>query len=310
MSRARFSELAGFVAVASHLSFRKAALDLGVSASALSHALRQLEDRLNLRLLNRTTRSVALTEAGQRLLARIQPAFLDIEAAVEELNALRDAPVGTVRINAPNQAVRLVMIPLAARFLARFPGVTLDIVGDDALTDVVAEGFDAGVRFGESIAQDMIAVQIGPPHRFAVVASPGYFQSRGRPSTPIELRDHACIQYRFPSGRPYRWEFSRDGVALDVEVSGPLIMEDMDLITQAALAGAGIGYVFEQQALAFIEAGRLQRVLDAWCPPYPGFFLYYPSRRNLSFALRTFIDFVRAEGRGMERAEPLIGTAS
>lgn len=295
MARAKFSELEGFVAVATHLSFHKAAVDLGVSASALSHALRQLESRLNIRLLNRTTRSVALTEAGQRLLSRLQPAFQDITEAIEDLNALRDAPVGLVRINAPRQAIRLVIIPLATTFLERYPAITLDVVADDAMTDVVQEGFDAGVRFGESIAQDMIALQLGPAHRFAVVASPGYLERRSMPQRPSDLSNHACIQYRYPGGQIYKWEFERDGAALEVEVSGRLIFEDMDLITDAALQGVGIGYVFEQQAISHIRDGRLMRMLDEWCPRYPGFFLYYPSRRNLSYAMRAFVDFIREQ---------------
>ncbi|MDX2266214.1 MAG: LysR family transcriptional regulator [Hyphomicrobiales bacterium] len=293
MSRAKFSELAGFVAVATHLSFHKAAVDLGVSASALSHAMRQLEDRLSLRLLNRTTRSVALTEAGQRLFARLQPAFLDIAGAVEDLNALRDAPVGTVRINAPRQAIRLALIPLAARFVTAYPGVTLDIVADDALTDVVAEGFDAGVRFGEIIAQDMIATPLGPPQGFAVVASPDYFAVRPKPQTPADLRDHVCIRYRLPGRGVYRWEFAQDGAPLEIEVAGPLIFDDSDLVLSAAVVGMGVAYVFERQAAPLIQAGRLQRALEDWCSRRQGFFLYYPSRRNLSFALRAFVDFLK-----------------
>lgn len=296
-SRTKFSELAGFVAVATHLSFHKAATELGVSASALSHALRQLEDRLNLRLLNRTTRSVALTEAGQRLYLRLAPAFLDITAAVEDLNVLRDAPVGLLRINAPRQAIRLALIPLAARFVENYPDVTLDIVSDDALTDVVAEGFDAGVRFGEIIAQDMIAIPLGPSLRFAVVASPEYFERHPKPISPGELQNHVCIRYRFPGRYIYKWEFAKGDAALQVDVTGPLIFEDLDLVTDAAVAGMGIGYVFEQQALQHLREGRLVRVLEDWCARQQGFFLYYPSRRNLSFAFRAFIDFVRQSPR-------------
>ncbi len=293
MGRAKFSELAGFVAIATHGSFHKAAIEIGVSASALSHALRQLEDRLKLRLLNRTTRSVALTDAGQRLYERLAPAFADIGAALDDLNALRSAPVGVVRINAPKQAARLVLMPLIAAFTMKYPAVALEIVADDNLVDVVAEGFDAGIRFGEFLAQDMIAVPIGPPLRLAVVASPGYFDHKPKPAAPGDLQDHVCIRYRYPSGKPYHWEFGRDGSALEVEVKGPLIFDDMDMVADAVRAGAGIGFVFEGQVLGEIEDGRLIRVLDDWCPPYPGFFLYYPSRRNLSFAMRSFIDFVR-----------------
>ncbi len=295
MKRGNISDFVGFIAVANHRNFRRAALDLGVSASALSHSLRQLEERLNLRLLNRTTRSVALTEAGQRLFARLQPAFADITAAIDDLNTLRDTPTGTLRINAPIEAVRFVLIPLAARFLSAFPDITLDIVSDDSMTDVIAEGFDAGVRFSDRISQDMIAIALGPPMRFVVVAAPEYFAVRSMPSVPDELRNHVCIQYRYPSGQSYRWEFERNGAAVEVEVSGPLILEDMDLIASAALTGVGIGYVFEQQALPHIQSGRLVRVLEDWSPPYPGFFLYYPSRRNPSYAMRTFVDFVRSD---------------
>lgn len=293
MSRPKFSELQGFVAIATHLSFQKAAVDLGVSASALSHGLRQLEDRLNIRLLNRTTRSVALTEAGKRLFLRLQPAFHDIAGAVEDLNALRQAPVGAVRINAPRQAVRLGLIPMVDRFLAAYPGVTLDIVADDTLTDMVAEGFDAGVRFGNILAQDMIAVPFGPPQRFAVVASPEYFKHRPRPETPGDLTSHVCIRYRLPGRRIYKWEFAKDGADIEVEVNGALIFDDTDLVMAAAVAGLGLAYVFERQALPLIRAERLERTLESWCARCQNFFLYYPSRRNPSFAFRAFIDFLK-----------------
>ncbi|MEA1651316.1 LysR family transcriptional regulator [Nitrospirillum sp. BR 11164] len=298
MKRIDPAELSVFLAIATHRSFRKAAVELGVTPSALSHALRAIEERLDLRLVNRTTRSVALTEAGERLYTRIRPAFLDIHDAIEDLNSLRGQPVGTLRLNASQAAARLVLLPLVLRFLAAFPDVRVEMVVDDALVDVVAGGFDAGVRFGESIAGDMIALPLGPRQRFAVVGSPGYFERHPVPASPHDLRAQPCIRYRFLSGALYRWEFERAGVALDVEVDGPLTLSDQDLMVDAALAGTGLAYVFDARVTDLVASGRLVRVLEDWCPYYPGLFLYYPSRRHLPAALRAFIDFARAPGQG------------
>ncbi|KJC33517.1 transcriptional regulator [Bradyrhizobium sp. LTSP885] len=288
------SDLATFLAIARHRSFRVAATELGVSASALSHALRNIEERLDLRLINRTTRSVALTEAGERLFARISPAFLDIDDALEDLNNFRGKPAGTLRFTAARQSAQLVLLPVVTRFLKAFPDVNVEIMINDALIDMVGAGFDAGVRFGETIAADMIAVPIGPRHRFAVVGSSAYFKTHKPPATPHELKGLPCIRYRFSSGVIYRWEFERGGIEVDIDVAGPLTLNDQDLMVDAALDGAGLAYVFEGQVEALIAKRKLVRVLADWCPAYPGFFLYYPSRRQLPAALRAFVDFARA----------------
>ncbi|MDM9619877.1 LysR family transcriptional regulator [Rhizobium sp. S96] len=295
MRRVRSTDLAIFLAIATHRSFRKAAVELGVTASALSHALRAIEERLEVRLVNRTTRGVALTEAGERLFDRIRPAFLDIDAALDDLDTFRGQPYGKLRINAARAATRLVLLPIVSRFLKAYPSVEVEIVIDDALVDMVSSGFDAGIRFGESIAADTIAVPIGPRHRFAVVGAPGYFDGRNKPVTPHDLKDHACIRYRFAGGAFYRWEFERGGVELEIDVQGPLTLGDQDIIFDAAVQGSGLGYLFEDQVRTAIDDGRLVRVLEDWCPFYPGFFLYYPSRRQLPTALRAFIDFVKAD---------------
>jgi DNA-binding transcriptional LysR family regulator len=291
------SDLATFLAIARHRSFRAAATELGVSASALSHALRNIEERLDLRLINRPPRSVALTEAGSRLFARISPAFRDIDDALEDLNSFRGKPAGTLRLSAARQSAQLVLLPIVTKFLAAFPDVNVEIVINDALIDMVSAGFDAGVRFGESIAGDMIAVPIGPRHRFAVVGSPGYFRKHKPPVTPHDLKGLPCIRYRFTGGTLYRWEFERGGVEVDIDVEGPLTLNDQDLMLNAASDGTGLAYVFEAQAQALIVKRKLVRVLADWCPAYPGFFLYYPSRRQLPAALRAFVDFVKASAK-------------
>jgi DNA-binding transcriptional LysR family regulator len=287
------SDLAIFLAIARHRSFRVAATELGVSPSALSHALRSIEERLDIRLINRTTRSVALTEAGARLFERISPAFRDIDDALEDLNSFRGRPAGRLRINAARQSTQLVLLPIVAKFLKVFPDINVEIVVNDALIDMVAAGFDAGVRFGETIAADMIAVPIGPRHRFAVVGSPGYFKTHTPPLTPHDLKGLPCVRYRFTSGTLYRWEFERGGIELDIDVEGPLTLNDQDLMLHAALDGVGLAFVFEAQAEELITKRKLVRVLADWCPAYPGFFLYYPSRRQLPAALRAFVDFAR-----------------
>jgi DNA-binding transcriptional LysR family regulator len=288
------SDLSTFLAIARHRSFRAAATELGVSASALSHALRSIESRLDLRLINRTTRSVALTEAGQLLFERISPAFRDLDDALEDLNNFRGKPVGTLRFNAARQSAQLVLLPIVTRFLKAFPDIKVEIVINDALVDMVSAGFDAGVRFGETIAADMIAVPIGPRHRFAVVGSSGYFKHRKTPTSPHDLKAMPCIRYRFVSGALYRWEFERGGIELNIDVEGSLTLSDQDLMVDAALDGAGLAYVFEAQVADLIARKKLVRVLADWCPAYPGFFLYYPSRRQLPAALRAFVDFAKA----------------
>lgn len=297
MARIDPSDLSAFLAIANHRSFRAASVQLGVSASALSHALRSVEERLGVRLFNRTTRSVALTEAGERLYARVSPAFRDINDALDDLNNFRDRPAGTLRFNAAKQSSRLVLLPVVTRFMRAYPDVRVEIMTDDALVDTVAAGFDAGVRFGETIAADMIAVPLGPRHRFAVVGSPKYFKQNKRPQVPADLRDLPCVRFKFVSGAMYRWEFERGGIELDIEVDGPLTLNDQDLMVEAALDGLGLAYVFEAQVEKLLASGKLVHVLDDWCPAYPGFFLYYPSRRQLPAALRAFVDFARDDQR-------------
>lgn len=287
------NDLTTFLAIARHRSFRAAAAELGVTASALSHSLRNIEERLDVRLFNRTTRSVALTEAGERLFTRITPAFRDITDALDDLNTFRGKPAGTLRFNSAKQSAQLVLLPIVTKFLRAYADIKIELTTDDALVDMVSGGYDAGVRFGETIAADMIAVPIGPRHRFAVVGSPAYFRNRKKPVTPHDLSTLPCIRFRFASGNFYRWEFERGGMEVAIEADGPLTLSDQDLMLQAALDGTGLAYVFEQQARELIKQKKLVRVLEDWCPAYPGFFLYYPSRRQLPAALRAFIDFAR-----------------
>ena len=296
-------ELASFLAIAWHRSFRRAADEIGCTPSALSHALRTLEERLDVRLVNRTTRSVALTEAGEQLQARVAPALRDIDDALDDLNNFRGTPMGTLRLNAARSSTEMVVRPLVSRFLAAHARVRVDIVVSNALVDLVSGGFDAGVRFGETIARDMIAVPIGPRQRSAVVASPDFFDRHPRPTRPEELETLPCIRLRFDSGRYYAWEFEREGVELAVEVEGPLTMNDQSLMVEAALDGAGLTYAFEGQVEELVASGRLVRVLEDWCPYYGGFYLYYPSRRQLPAALRAFVEFIRTEGAVMRDAD-------
>ncbi|WP_037153425.1 LysR family transcriptional regulator [Rhizobium freirei] len=293
MRRIRSTDLSIFLAIAQHRSFRKAAVELGVTASALSHSLRAIEERLDVRLVNRTTRGVGLTEAGERLFDRIRPAFLDIDDALEDLDKFRGQPYGKLRVNAPRAAKR-VLLPIVSKFLSAYPNVEMEVVVDDALVDTVSGGFDAGIRLGESIAADMIAIAIGPRQRTAIVGAPEHFQRFPKPVTPHDLKDHPCIRYRFPSGAYYRWEFERGGIELEIEVQGPLTLGDLDMMFDAAVNGSGLAFLFEDYALPALEDGRLIRILEDWCPYYPGFFLYYPSRRQLPTALRAFVDFVKA----------------
>ncbi|RVU13866.1 LysR family transcriptional regulator [Methylobacterium oryzihabitans] len=298
MSRPDLSDLAAFAAVARHRSFRRAAAELGVSPSALSHALRGLEERIGVRLLNRTTRSVAPTEAGDALLARLAPALVEIARGVEEAAASLGRPVGRLRINAPRSACRLVLMPLVIRFLARHPGVRVEVACDDALVDIVRGGFDAGVRFGERVARDMVAVPLGGPQRFAVVAAPAYLAARGVPAHPDDLAGHACLRQRFPGGAVFRWEFARDGEEIEPALDGPLVAGDQDLLLQAARDGLGLAFVFEGLAAPDLAAGRLARVLEPWCPAFPGFVLYHPGRRRVPAPLRAFLDMLREPGDG------------
>ena len=295
MPTPNLADLQAFATVARLRSFRQAATELGVSPSALSHTLRSLEARLGVRLLNRTTRSVAPTEAGASLLDRLAPALVDIHGALDEINAFRDSPVGTLRINAPQAAAEWVLTPLLTRFLAAYPSMQVELVSDDARVDIVASGFDAGVRFGESLQQDMVAVPLGPPQRFIVVAAPAYLAAHGTPLCPRDLRQHRCIRIRFPNGAFYRWEFAKDGEQLEIEVDGPFAANAKAPMISAARAGLGLAYVYAQYAASGLADGSLVSVLDDWCPQIPGFFLYYPSRKLMPAGLKALVELLRKE---------------
>lgn len=284
-----------FLAVASHRSFRAASADLNVTRSAVSHSIKSLEQRLGVRLLNRTTRSVSLTEAGERLAARLRPAISSITEALQEVDAFRGTPTGTVRINASDVAVRMVLRPLLARFHRDYPEVHLDIVTDGRLGDIVAEGFDAGIRLAEAVPQDMIAVRIIDTVRFAAVASPSYLKARGRPFAPQDLHEHDCIRFRFESGAIYRWEFERHGVAETINVNGPLTLTDQVLMVEAAIDGIGIAFVPDFLVGQALQNRQLERLLDEWCPAFPGVSLYYPGRRHVSSGLKALIETIRAK---------------
>lgn len=285
------NELEIFVAVARHRSFRKAAEERNVTASSLSHAMRALETRLGIRLLNRTTRSVVPTEAGEHLYARVSRVIEDLDQALDEINGFRDTVQGTLRLNVPRPAARLLLAPMLSGFLKAHPNVKIEVITDDQLVDIVAQGYDAGVRFGESLALDMIAVPVGPTQRFAVVAAPDFLAVHGRPTTPLDLRGLPCIGRRFPSGVIYSWEFERDGQSLAVSVDGPLVLDDDEMMLDAARDGVGIAFVHESYAEEDLRQGKLVRLFEDWCPAMPGFYLYYPSRKHMSAALRGFIDW-------------------
>ena len=302
MARPNINDLTAFVAVARERSFTRAAAQLGVSPSALSHTLRGLEERLGLRLLARTTRSVALTEAGERLLRTVGPAFDEIDRELTALTALRDKPGGTVRINSSWHAAETILWPTLKKLLPDYPDIKVEIVAEQALTDIVAERYDAGVRLGERVAKDMIAVRIGPDLRMAVLGSPAYFETHPIPKTPHDLTEQSCITLRLPtSGGLYAWEFERDGRELNVRVDGPLVFSDGRMSLEAALAGFGLACVIEDQAEQPIADGRLIRVLEDWCPPFSGYHLYYPSRRQLSPAFALLVETLRyrSAGRGV-----------
>lgn len=293
MQQPNFSHLAIFSAIARQGSFQRAAAEMGLSTSAVSHAIRGLEERIGVGLFHRTTRSVSLTEAGVRLYERLQPALRDVTDALEEMNSFRHTPTGTLRINSSRAAALLLIAPLMQRFLAAYPDIQLEVADQDALVDVVAAGFDAGIRFEETIPEDMVGVHIGDPQRFAVVGSPDYFRRHGVPLHPTDLHQHQCIRYRFPSGRLYKWEFEREGIAFDIDAGGRLTLGDHHLALRAACDGIGLAFLYEDLAWDALGRGRLTRVLEDWCPRFPGFMLYYPRQRQMSSALRAFIDLAR-----------------
>ena len=297
MDRLDLHALDSFAAVARHRNFRRAAVERGVSASTLSQALRDLEARMGVRLLNRTTRSVALTDAGAALLQRLGPALTEIGEAVDEARSAQAEPAGALRINAPEPAVELVMAPLISEFLARHPAVRIELIAETSFVDIVAGGYDAGVRWGESLAQDMVAVSLGPPQRFAVVAAPELIARVGLPAHPRDLLDRPCLRTRFPSGAVHPWEFEKAGETLRISPAGPLVANSVALLMRAALDGLGFLATFDGYAAPHVASGRLVEVLADWSETFPGPFLYYPSRRTLPSPLRAFVDFVQARRR-------------
>lgn len=294
MRRENVNDLLAFLAVARERSFTKAAAKLGVSQSALSHTVRGLETRLGLRLLTRTTRSVSATEAGERLVKNIGHRFEEIEAELEALSELRDKPGGTIRISATEHAVNTILTPALAKFLPQYPDIKVDTTVDLGLIDIVAQRYDAGVRSGEQVAKDMIAVRIGPDLRWAAVATPAYFAKRGEPKKPQDLTQHNCINLRLPTyGGLYAWEFEKGGRELRVRVEGQLTFNGTSERVNAALGGLGVAFVPEDLVLPHIAAGRLKRVLEDWCAPSEGYHLYYPSRRQHSAAFMLFVEAIR-----------------
>ncbi|MBY3210618.1 LysR family transcriptional regulator [Rhizobium laguerreae] len=294
MPRPVVNDLIAFLAVARAQSFTKAAGKLGVSQSALSHTIRGLEERLGLRLLTRTTRSVSPTEAGERLLLSIGPRLDEIESELAALSAFREKPAGTIRINAGEHAADAVLWPALEKLLPDYPDINVEIIVDYGLTDIVAERYDAGVRLGEQVAKDMIAVRIGADMRMAVVGAPTYFDSKPTPLTPQDLTDHSCINLRLPTyGSVYAWEFEKNGHELRVRVEGQLVFNNIALRLNAVLAGMGLAYMPEDLVEAHLANGRLVRVLEDWCPPFSGYHLYYPSRRHTSPAFALVVDALR-----------------
>lgn len=295
MKREHLSELAAFAVVAEERNFTRAAAKLGTSQSALSHIMKRLEERLGVRLLTRTTRKVAPTDAGERLLGTLRPALDSIEVQLADLNEFREKPTGTVRVTTSRHAANLVLWPAIQRLLPEYPDVHVELSIDSALADIVGDRFDAGVRLGEAIAKDMIALRIGPDLRMLIVGSPGYLAAHGTPKTPQDLAAHQCINLRLnTAGGFYAWELQRKGREVKVRVEGQLAFNDTDMIMKAAEAGMGLGFLMEDQVRDVIAAGRLMAVMEDWCPSFPGYHLYYPSRRQTSPAFQILIDALRS----------------
>ena len=294
MTHDQLSALSAFLVVAEERSFTKAARRLEVSASALSHALRRLEERIGVRLLARTTRSVTPTEAGEQLIAHLRPALSDIRGALDQIGQLRERPAGRVRLLVPRLAVMTVLAPKLGQFAREYPDIVLDVTTDDSHVDIVAAGFDAGVQFGEYIQKDMVAVRVSTDIRAAIVGAPEYFKFHPQPKTPPDLRTHRCINFRHgSSGGVYRWEFDKGRRSLVVSVNGPLIVDDVGVMLRATLDGVGLAFVAEDRVTEHLARGALVRVLEDWCPPFPGYFLYYPSRRQQPAALAALIETLR-----------------
>lgn len=293
MLRAGMSELTAFVAIAQQRSFSAAAKSLGVSPSALSHAMRGLEARLDVRLFNRTTRSVALTDVGEQLLRRVGPAIADLEDAVNEVSTARDRPSGSIRISSSENAARPLIRHVLPDFIAQYPDIDVEFVVDTRLVDIVADGFDAGIRVFDDVPRDMIAVRFGPDMRFAAVASPEYLEHHEPPLTPNDLSKHRCIRFRFESGALYRWDLEHRGKSASVDVDGPVTLGNMNLMVESALAGIGIAWVPEDLVQEHLASGTLVRLLSEWSQPFAGLCLYYPANRHPPTALRLFAEAVR-----------------
>jgi DNA-binding transcriptional LysR family regulator len=297
MYRPGLNDLDAVIAVARRASFRVAALDLGMSTTALSNTIGKLEASLGVRLFNRTTRSVSLTDAGRMFIEQVGPALQDIHGAMETARSRQATPSGTLRINAFATAGREILSPLVLEFLRRYPQVHIDLVTEGRLVDIVAEGFDLGVRVADLVPSDMIAVSLGRPQRYAVAGSPAYFEMHDKPRVPPDLLQHQCIRVRLPNGALYRWQLEKDGKTAQIDVTGPITLDEASLARIAVLEGIGLGFFMEQDVHADIEAGRLVRVLEDWTPPFAGLCLYYPGRRNPSAALKAFIALARELGR-------------
>ncbi|WP_113448019.1 LysR family transcriptional regulator [Rhizobium cremeum] len=297
MDQASLKELEAAIAIARRGTFRAASIDLGISTTALSHTIGRLEAGLGVRLFNRTTRSVSLTDAGRLFMQQVAPSLQDLHAALEAVREQRETPSGTIRINAAPFAARAILTPLVFEFLRRYPEMNVDIVTEGKMVDIVRDGFDLGVRVAGLVPSDMIAVSLGRPQRHAVVASPEYFEKHGMPVVPPDLLGHRCIRVRLPDGSLFRWRFEKDGEQVQIEVRGQISLDETSLTRTAVLEGAGVGYLFEQDILPEIEAGRVIRVLEDWTPPYPGLCLYYPGRRNLSAGVRAFLELARELAR-------------
>ncbi len=287
------TDLNAFIAIANHRNFRRAADVLGVSHSALSHAMRAMESTLGVRLLNRTTRSVSLTQDGERFLARLVPVLADLNGVLDDVAAAGGRPSGVIRINATEGAIRLLLQTVVPRFHHLYPDVELDLVAEGQLIDIVERGFDAGVRFGEAVPKDMVAVRLGSDLRFLAVASPSYLDQFPTPKVPDDLLQHRCIKQRLPSGKRYRWEFMKHDQEINIDVPGPLTMDSNHLMVRAAVDGLGIAYVPELYASEFLETGRLVAVLEDWCPLIPGLCLYFPNNRHVPPGLRALIDVIK-----------------
>jgi DNA-binding transcriptional LysR family regulator len=297
MQRETMADLVAFLAVARERSFTRAAAQLGVSPSALSHTIRKLEERLGVRLLTRTSRSVSPTEAGERLLQRVGPRFDEVDAELQSLLELRDTPAGTVRISIGDHPAETILLPALAKLLPDYPDLKVEISVNNGFVDIVSEGFDAGVRLGETLAQDMIAVRISPELRMAVVGAPVYLEARSVPRSPQDLADHVCIGLRYRrDGGTGVWDLEKAGRTINVRVDGQLVVNNVALLRLAALAGLGLAYVMEDQVRSDLRSGALVQVLEDWCPPFPGYHLYYPSRRQQSPALTVLIDALRYRG--------------